>query len=454
MADDIGGRGEDPRDVARKRLRQGIRYRAARAAANQPSGPTAIPPTQAVTPYRERLPAAGSGGGGARDGGGGGGGGGGRGMTPSAGANPPSGGGGESGSRAVSPQSRPTISVPPGSAEALRQGAGLGRGALPSRMPAIRPGPAAGAALALGLGAEAGRRYLEGRGERPITGEFEQGMEPEGTQEAADAMRREAEPVRANIPDTVVTARRPARPAGRREMTADDLNEIVLRLNRGAVPQTEVERRLADRMGIAYRKGGLVKPKKFQVGGPVKAKTHGAKEEMGEMKKGRYTGGMKEEMAEMKAASKKKPMSMMKKGGKVSKYQGGGTVRVPGKTPAMGGPKARIRMRDYISPEERKELDAPLTRAEKDRMAENGFKKGGAIKAPKKMMSGGMVPRSAPGVGSAVGASLRKPIAKRPMPGPVVSRPTPGPMPKRPVPVSRPMPGKPFKKGGMAKGKK
>ena len=85
-----------------------------------------------------------------------------------------------------------------------------------------------------------------------------------------------------------------------------------------------------------------------------------------------------------------------KKGGMVKpkKYQEGGPVKVPGKKPAMGGPKApATRMRDMISPEERRELDAPLTRQELDRMRESGFKKGGAVKAPaKKMKSGGKVP--------------------------------------------------------------
>ena len=130
-------------------------------------------------------------------------------------------------------------------------------------------------------------------------------------------------------------AARASAPAARREATsADDLNAMVLRLQSGAAPQTETERRLADRMGIAYRKGGLVAPKK---------------------------------------------------------YQEGGAVKVPGKTPAMGGSKLPARMRDRVSAEERKELDAPLTKAEKDRMAASGFKKGGKIVA-KKMKTGGKVP--------------------------------------------------------------
>lgn len=127
--------------------------------------------------------------------------------------------------------------------------------------------------------------------------------------------------------------RRAAAPARRESVTAEDLNTMVLRLQSGVAPQTETERRLADRMGIAYRKGGLVKPKKYQEGGPVKA---------------------------------------------------------PGKYPRMGGAKAPApRMRDMISPEERKELDAPLTQAEKNRLRGDNFKKGGKV-TPKKMMKGGI----------------------------------------------------------------
>lgn len=39
---------------------------------------------------------------------------------------------------------------------------------------------------------------------------------------------------------------------------------------------------------------------------------HSGKEEMSEMKGGKYRGGMKEEMAEMKAMKKKKPMKKKK----------------------------------------------------------------------------------------------------------------------------------------------
>lgn len=47
---------------------------------------------------------------------------------------------------------------------------------------------------------------------------------------------------------------------------------------------------------------------------PMKKMKHGGKEEMSEMKGGKYRGGMKEEMAEMKAMKKKsKPKKKAKK---------------------------------------------------------------------------------------------------------------------------------------------
>ena len=90
---------------------------------------------------------------------------------------------------------------------------------------------------------------------------------------------------------------------------------------------------------------------------------------------------------------KQHKVATYKKGGlvKPKKYQVGGAVKVPGKTPASGGPKPPALMRDRISSEDRKELDAPLTQAEKNRMSASGFKKGGKVMA-KKMKTGGKVP--------------------------------------------------------------
>ena len=80
----------------------------------------------------------------------------------------------------------------------------------------------------------------------------------------------------ATIPQVSAPAPAPAAPAPRtparqaparnraptlREMSADGLNEISLRLARGGTPTTDLEKRLADRMGLAYKKGGLVNSK-------------------------------------------------------------------------------------------------------------------------------------------------------------------------------------------------
>lgn len=88
------------------------------------------------------------------------------------------------------------------------------------------------------------------------------------------------------------------------------------------------------------------------------------------------------------------------------KYQSGGTVRSTAKRregPIIdGGPKAAPvapmakrppRMRDLISPEERRELDAPLTADEVRRMSE-GYKKGGMIKKK----AGGVVKKAKGGM--------------------------------------------------------
>jgi hypothetical protein len=170
---------------------------------------------------------------------------------------------------------------------------------------------------------QAQRAAREGRG--AFAGETPE-TTPMPAPEVAPAPTPQSSPARPQPTRSV------AAPTRRESTDAEALNTMVLRLQSGVAPQTETERRLADRMGIAYRKGGLVKPKKFQVGGAVK---------------------------------------------------------VPGKAPASGGPKPPARMRDRVSAEERKELDAPLTQAEKNRLRGDNFKKGGKV-APKKMMKGGI----------------------------------------------------------------
>jgi hypothetical protein len=215
----------------------------------------------------------------------------------------------------------------------------------------------------------------------------------------------------------------PARGAARaapREMTADDLNEIVLRLNRGEKPVTETEKRLADRMGIAYRKGGMVKGKGMHMmpdGSMMKNKDHAA----------------------------------MKKGGKAMMYREGGKVRQGMQSPKAQEARAEMaedvmkrsmpaepkrRMRDMMSPEDRREYDAPLTTQERDRMRESGFKKGGMIKPKTAMKKGGVVKKAA-------GGKVAAP--KKMMKGGVVAK----PKPKKMMGGGRAM----YAKGGMAKGK-
>ena len=254
----------------------------------------------------------------------------------------------------------------PRSADALRSGAGMTPSAGGSAL--SRMAPRAGMAAGLfGLGDLAWRAYnalperarsqedldiaeayRTGRDVREIQAQRAaregRAVFPGETPETTPMPASEATSVPAPQPTSARTqpTRRPAAPARRESTGADDLNAMVLRLQSGVAPQTETERRLADRMGIAYRKGGLVKPK---VGADFR---------------------------------KAKP------------YQEGGPVKAPGKYPRMGGAKAPApRMRDMISPEERKELDAPLTQAEKNRLRGDNFKKGGKV-APKKMMKGGI----------------------------------------------------------------
>lgn len=56
-------------------------------------------------------------------------------------------------------------------------------------------------------------------------------------------------------------ARAARRQAARENVSADDLNARVLRLTRGGAPQDEVDRRLAERMGLTFAKGGPVRGK-------------------------------------------------------------------------------------------------------------------------------------------------------------------------------------------------
>lgn len=285
------------------------------------------------------------------------------------------------------------------------------------------PGIAGAAGTLLSLVPTAIEAYNAYRN-RPITGEFERSMDPEGSNEAADAERERQASQRA-APQPARPAARPAapRPAARESRTADDLNEIVMRLTRGEKPVTETEKRLADRMGIAYRKGGMVKGKGMHMmpdGSMMKNKDHAA----------------------------------MKKGGKAMMYREGGKVRQGMQSPKAQEARAemaedvmrRERARDPISDKERKagRVDAamdsgPLTDAEKERMRASGFKTGGMIKPKTAMKKGGAV--KAPAKKMAHGGKVHGP--KKMMKGGMTSK------PKKMMGGGRAM----YAKGGMAKGK-
>ena len=360
MADDIGGRGEDPRDVARRRLNMGRRAREAEAARRQPSGPTMTPPTQAMVPYEERLPAPSGGRGGPPAVSGG------REMGMPRGENLP----------AVRREGMPAIRVPPGSADMMR-------GAMQSPMGRAMGGGRAGVGRALAEGAGRIGSAMMRMGRSPAArapGDDMGEGPPDARQSMApgyeDAMMRGSvggrpAPAAAEEPTAPSRPRTTARPAARESMTADDLNEIVLRLNRGETPTTEVERRIADRMGIAYRKGGMIN--KYREGGPIR--------------QGMQSPRAQEARSEMAEDVMKRSRSGMGE-----------------------GPPRRV-PNSALTPDERKERNAPLSDEEKRRIVP-GYKKGGAIKskakpamkkggavkmksggkvAPKKMMKGGKV---------------------------------------------------------------
>lgn len=275
MADDIGGPGEDPRDVARRRLNVGRRVREAEAQrrANMSSGPALRPQGQSVVPYEERLPA---------DRGG-------RDMVPSGGRDvvPSAGGGG----RGVLPPGGGDI-VPSGGAGG-GGGSAAGRSLVPDNRIPINPRtpPSVGSALF--------RRALGPAGvvadlldSTPVADATLRGS---GIQPYGGSGRFNDEVPTAELPPTVVTAeadrelqsraqrRNTQRPATRmsprqREMTADELNAIslgVITPGSGATSEPgregDIARRIAARQKEVseMKKGGKVK--RMAKGGVVKA---------------------------------------------------------------------------------------------------------------------------------------------------------------------------------------
>lgn len=378
MADDIGRSGEDPRDVARRRLNVGRRAREADAArrAGQASGPPMTPSTRSMVPYRENLPAEGGRGGPPAPMGG-------REVGMPRGENLP----------AVRREGMPAIRVPPGAADMMRSAmqspagraiGGGGRAALP-RAAAEGLGRLGAALLRMGRSPAARMPGDEtGEGPAPTRGVFP-GETPESGMQSSTSQA---------APTTNTQRRAAPRPAARESMTADDLNEIVLRLNRGETPTTDVEKRIADRMGIAYKKGGMVN--KYRQGGSIRQGIQSPRAQEG-----------RAEMAE----------DVMKRARK-----------------GMGeGPPRRV-PNSMLTPEEQKERTAPLTDEEKRRIVP-GYKKGGNVKAKTAMKKGGAVAPKKMKAGGKV-------APKKMMKGGMTSK------PKKMMGGGRAM----YAKGGMARG--
>lgn len=377
MADDIGRPGEDPRDVARRRRSQGIRYRAAQAAANQPSGPAMTPPTQAMVPYREQVPSAPQGGGrggppavsGGRE------------MTAPRGENLP----------AVRREGMPAIRVPQGSAEMLRgamqspmaRAMGTGRGAAAGRL-AQGAGRIADA-LMRGGRSPAARAPADIEMEvtaEPLPPEMTPGYE-ESMYAGSTAGRQRQQPARQQ------PARRPA--SGSRgpmrqgaEPEGTEAAAAAERERQRAMTPAE-ERSLFERLGLR--------------------RTYETGMEPGSIEQRRnYLG----------SGAADTSVSMNKKGGMIKAYREGGAIRQGMQSPRAQEARSemaedvmrRERAREPISDKERKAgraeaaMDSgPLTGAEKERMRSSGFKKGGMIKPKAKtaMKKGGVVKKAAGG---------------------------------------------------------
>jgi hypothetical protein len=343
------------------------------------------------------------------------------------------GGGGSGRGGAMVPSGGDRLPAPrPSSGELMRQGAGMGGGA-PRTGPRVvggAPGVAA-AGIALGLTGEALRRYIESRRDRPITGNYQQGMEPEGSNEAADAERERQASQRAPArPAAPAAAPRPAaRPAPRRpaqrEMTPEERHAFMVRTmqeeaDREAAAR-QPERGFFERLGLRRTNETGMEP------GTIEHRRN-------------YLG----------SGATDTNTSYNKKGGMIKAYREGGAIRQGMQSPKAQEGRAemaedvmrRERAREPISDKERKAgraeaaMDSgPLTGAEKERMRSSGFKKGGMIKPKAKtaMKKGGVVKKAA-------GGKVAAP--KKMMKGGMTSK------PKKMMGGGRAM----YAKGGMAKG--
>ena len=318
--------------------------------------------------------------------------------------------------------------------------------------PAGRPAPrgpgiarVAGAAAAGAAAMEAYNAYRN----RPITGAFDRSMDPEGSNEAADAERERqaSQPV-------------PARPAQRsrpRMSEADRLNqaelERIARI-RSVMEGGDIQ---PEQPGF-FERMGIRRTNETGEGAPSTGSLRGDLQALGRslgFKKGGAIKGKGMHMMPDGSMMKNKDHVAMKKGGKAMMYREGGKVRQGIQSPKAQEARAemaedvmkrsmpaelRRRMRDMMSPEEGREYDAPLTPQERERMRASGFKKGGMIKPKTAMKKGGAV--KAPAKKMAHGGKVAAP--KKMMMGGMTSK------PKKMMGGGRAM----YAKGGMVMGRK
>lgn len=235
------------------------------------------------------------------------------------------------------------------------------------------PGIAGAAGTLLALGPAAMEAYNAYRN-RPITGEFERSMDPEGSNEAADAERERQASQRAPAPAPRPAPRPAARPAPRRpaprEMSAEERRAFMERTMREEADREaaarQSERGFFERLGLRRTNETGMEP------GTIEHRRN-------------YLG----------SGATDTNTSYNKKGGMIKAYREGGAIRQGMQSPKAQEGRAemaedvmrRERAREPISDKERKAgraeaaMDSgPLTGAEKERMRSSGFKKGGMIK--------------------------------------------------------------------------
>jgi hypothetical protein len=307
------------------------------------------------------------------------------------------------------------------------------------------PGIAGAAGTLLALGPAAMEAYNAYRN-RPITGEFERSMDPEGSNEAADAEReRQASQRAPDRPAAPAPDRPAARPAPRRpaprEMSAEERRAFMERTMREEADREaaarQSERGFFERLGLRRTNETGMEP------GTIEQRRN----YLG-------SGAADTNVSYNKKGGLLKAKAPMKKGGKAMMYREGGKVRQGMQSPKAQEARAemaedvmrRERAREPISDKERKAgraeaaMDSgPLTDAEKERMRSSGFKKGGMIKPKAKtaMKKGGAV--KAPAKKMKSGGKV---APKKMMKGGMTSK------PKKMMGGGRAM----YAKGGMAKG--